>query len=82
MSKVADDYMPWRDQTVLDIIGDEMYHDDLKNGLVTVKLTSEQISSIAELLNREVEANNLAGDSAYNIHWENIKMALGYAIVK
>ena len=48
----------------------------------TIKLSNDQISGLLRLIDEETTANNLAGDEVYNTYWDNIKMALGYAIVK
>lgn len=45
-------------------------------------LTDEQVSGIVKLLNEEIELNLQNNDEAYNTYWQDIKMALGYAVVK
>jgi hypothetical protein len=45
-------------------------------------LTDEECTGLVKLINEEIELNRANGDEAYNTFWENIKMALGYAIVK
>jgi hypothetical protein len=47
-----------------------------------VYLTDDQTQGLVKLIDAEVELNEVNGDSAYNTYWENIKMALGYAIVR
>lgn len=48
----------------------------------TVKLSNNQLKAIVKLINDEIEANNRNGDGAYNTYWDNLKMALGYGIVR
>lgn len=48
----------------------------------TIKLSDGQISSIVELVNEEMNANNIAGDGAYNTYWENLKTVLSYPAAK
>lgn len=45
-------------------------------------LTDDQVKSLIKLINDEIELNIVNGDDAYNTHWQNIKMALGYAVTK
>lgn len=45
-------------------------------------LTDEECAGLVKLIDEEVELNRANEDEAYNTFWENIKMALGYAIVK
>lgn len=45
-------------------------------------LTDEQCAGLVKLINEEIELNRANQDEAYNTFWEDIKMALGYAIVK
>lgn len=40
------------------------------------KLSQSQVESILVLINREIQANEKAGDTAYNTHWEDIKKIL------
>lgn len=43
-------------------------------------LSDEQTESIVKLINEEKELNAANGDTAYNTHWDEIIMALGYAV--
>jgi len=45
-------------------------------------LTDEQTQGLLKLIDEEIELNEANGDDAYNTFWENIKMDLGYAIVR
>lgn len=45
-------------------------------------LSDEQVTGLVKLVNEEMELNKQNQDEAYNTYWENIKMALGYAITK
>jgi hypothetical protein len=45
-------------------------------------LTDDQAKGLVKLIDQEIKANIQAGDEAYNTYWENIKMALGYAIIR
>lgn len=47
-----------------------------------VHLTRDQSEGVIKLLDDEMQRNTNNQDDAYNTYWENIKMALGYAIVK
>lgn len=47
-----------------------------------VYLTDDQLTGLVKLIDDEIELNTVNGDDAYNTYWENIKMALGFAIVK
>lgn len=46
-----------------------------------IKLTDDQIKSLVKLINDEMATNKSNDDEAYNTHWENVKMALGYAVI-
>ena len=48
----------------------------------TIKLTDDQVKGIIKLIDAETKANSLAGDDAYNTYWDNIKMSLGYAVIR
>lgn len=45
-------------------------------------LTEDQVSTLLKLIDDEIELNMANGDGAYNTHWDNIKMAFGYAVIK
>ena len=54
---------------------------DNKEDTMKVEFYREQTEGIVKLIDDEIRVNNLNGNDAYNIFWENIKMALGYAVI-
>lgn len=43
-------------------------------------LTDDQVESIVKLIKGEKDFNAANGDEAYNTHWDNIIIALGYVV--
>jgi len=52
-----------------------------ENKMSTINLTDDQCSAIIKLINDEKKLNMDNGDGSYNIYWDNIIIAMGFAVI-